>query len=188
MSMNQFNEISFIMKNQNIKPEKLLLKAGKSLPTGNMDLTGPNSAGHEAAVNSAKKQGLKLLPIKNFKAIKGKGVKATVSKKNVMIGTKQLMKENKIRNDYEEEMIKLESEGKTTVLVAINKKIVGIVAVADALKPDSIAAIKKLHEMGLKTAMITGDNERTAKAIAKKVGIDSVMSEVLPEKKVYEIK
>jgi Cd2+/Zn2+-exporting ATPase len=87
----------------------------------------------------------------------------------------------------EDEMIRLEKEAKTAMLIATEDKLLGIVAVADALKEDSVNAIKELHELGLQSAMITGDNQRTAEAIAKEVGIDHVVAEVLPDGKVDEI-
>jgi Cu+-exporting ATPase len=99
------------------------------------------------------------------------------------------MKEKKIAIDKSENILKkLEEQGKTAIIVAINKKIEGIIAVADTLKEHSKEAIEELHKLGKETVMITGDNERTAKAIAEQAGIRRVLAEVLPEKKAAEIK
>lgn len=141
-----------------------------------------------AIVEGAKARGLALKDIEDFGAVTGKGVKAKIEGKEVLVGSRRLMEEAGIKTaGMEKEMQRLEEEAKTAMLVATEGKLVGIVAVADALKEDSVAAIKELRELGLETAMITGDNERTAKAIAKEVGIDHVVAEVLPDGKVDEI-
>ncbi len=164
--------------------EEYVLKLAASVEIGSEHPIG------KAIVNGARERKIKLEKISNFRAIKGKGVQASVLGKNILVGTRKLMRENnvKIEKQIEEEMSKLENEGKTAVLVAVNKKAIGIIAVADALKEDSVQAIKELHKMGFKTAIITGDNKKTANAIAKKVRIDEVIAEVLPDQKVYEIK
>ncbi|ERJ11245.1 heavy metal translocating P-type ATPase [Haloplasma contractile] len=142
-----------------------------------------------AIVNDAKDRGLKIKAVKDFTSVTGKGVKATIEGKEVLIGSRKLMSESGIDpSKLEDDMIRLEEEAKTAMLVATENRLLGIVAVADALKDDSIHAIRELKELGLETAMITGDNRRTAKAIAKKVGIDHVVAEVLPDGKVDEIK
>ncbi len=140
-------------------------------------------------VNDAKDRGLEIKEIIDFGSITGKGVKAKIDGKEVLVGSRRLMNESDIDSSgLEEEMIRLEKEAKTAMLVATEGKLLGIVAVADALKEDSVNAIKELHKLGLQSAMITGDNERTAKAIAEQVGIDHVVAEVLPDGKVDEIK
>ena len=142
----------------------------------------------QAIVDKAKSLKLQLKSPKNFMSVTGKGVKAKVSGKNILIG-KKLVGDSKIDySQFKEETERLETEAKTVILVAINKKLAGIIAIADDIKEDSPKAIKALHKMGFKTAMITGDNKRTADAIAKKVGMDYVIAEVLPEGKVSEIK
>ncbi len=142
-----------------------------------------------AIVNGAKDRGLQIKPVEGFGAVTGKGVKAKIDGKDVLVGSRRLMEEAGFTtSELESEMIRLEEEAKTAMLVAIEDKLLGIVAVADALKEDSIKAIRELKKLGLETAMITGDNERTAKAIAKEVGIDHVVAEVLPDGKVDEIK
>ncbi len=142
----------------------------------------------QAIVNKAKSLKLRLINPKNFSSVTGKGVKAQVKGKSVLMGNK-LVKDKKINfSSLEKDLTRLENEAKTVIVVAIDKKPAGIIAIADDVKEDSSKAIKALHALGFKTAMITGDNKRTADAIAKKVGIDYVLSEVLPEGKVNEIK
>ena len=135
--------------------------------------------------------GRSLKAVKKFKIIRGKGVEGAIGRKVVVIGNRTLMKEMGISIKLVEEKIRnFEGGGKTTMIVAENKKVIGVIAVADAVKEDSIEALQRLREQGYRTVMITGDNERTARAIAKQVGIDEVIAEVLPEdksKKVEEL-
>jgi Cu+-exporting ATPase len=144
----------------------------------------------QSIVNKAKEDGLDIKDISEFSAVTGKGVKAKVEGNKAFVGSGKLMKQNNIevKEEIVEKMHKLEDEGKTAMLTAAGNKVIGIIAVADTLKEDSVQAINELKELGLETAMITGDNKRTAKAIADKVGIDHVVSEVLPDGKVDEIK
>ena len=129
--------------------------------------------------------------VSKFKILRGRGIEGKIGTKEIVIGNRTLMNEKKISiEDYEERAKNFESDGKTTMIVAENKKAIGIIAVADALKKDSVMAISNLNERNYRTIMITGDNERTAKAIAKKVGINEVIADVLPEdksKKVEEL-
>ena len=142
-----------------------------------------------AIVEKAKSDGIKLFDVKKFKSISGKGISGEINKKRVLIGNRKLMDEFKVNyKKYEKEQEKYEDEAKTSMLVSINGKIAGIIAVADTLKEDSTKAINELHKMGLKTAMLTGDNKRTANAIARKIKIDYVISDVLPDGKVSEVK
>lgn len=142
-----------------------------------------------AIVEKAKAEGLTLFPVDEFTAITGMGVQGTVEGKQVLVGSRKLMEANGIAiEEYTAEMEKLEDEAKTAMLIALDGKMAGIVAVADTLKEDSSQAIAELEKMGLRTAMITGDNRRTAKAIAEKVGISRVLAEVLPDGKIDEIK
>lgn len=130
----------------------------------------------------------KYKQVKSFKVIRGKGVEGFINGKNVVIGNSLLMKEKKISlDDFEEKINDFEQRGYTTMIVSINKKLSGIIGVADAVKEDSIKAIAELKKMNFKTVMITGDNERTAKAIAKQVGINEVISNVLPEDKALKV-
>ncbi len=141
-----------------------------------------------AIVNYAKNKKLTLKNINNFEALTAKGVRGTIENKEILVGNQRLMAENNISiNALKSEMKRLENEAKTAMLVAYDKKLLAVIAVADTLKEGSIEAIDELKNMGLKTAMITGDNQRTAEAIAKKVGIDKIVAEVMPDGKVKEI-
>ena len=143
----------------------------------------------EAIVKEAEDRKIKFMNLSDFNAIPGHGIEVSIDGDCVILGNKKLMYEEKIELlDLEEVSNKLASEGKTPMYIAINKKLAGIIAVADTVKINSKDAIEKLHEMGIKVAMITGDNKRTADAIANQVGIDIVLSEVLPEDKANEVK
>ena len=126
--------------------------------------------------------------VNNFKIIRGKGVEGKISNKNYLIGNIALMKDMKIKTiEFESIIEKYQNSGKTTMIVAEDKKIIGIIAVADTIKGDSKEAIYKLNNLGYKTIMITGDNEITAKAIAKQAGITQVIANVLPEDKAKKV-
>jgi Cu+-exporting ATPase len=141
-----------------------------------------------AIVEHAETQGLTLFEPKYFEALRGKGVSAQVGDRRVLVGSRRLLRENGIDpSPLEDEMVRLENEAKTAMMVSADNHLAGVVAVADTLKDDSANAINALHEMDIKTAMITGDNQRTADAIAKVVGIDYVLAEVLPDGKVEEV-
>ncbi|MFE6135679.1 heavy metal translocating P-type ATPase [Bacillus sp. NPDC057893] len=143
----------------------------------------------EAIVEGIKEKGIDIPSSETFEAIPGFGIESVVEGKQLLIGTRRLMK--KFNIDIEEvskSMEELEREGKTAMLIAIDKEYAGIVAVADTVKDTSKAAIARLKKMGLDVVMITGDNTQTAQAIAKQVGIDHVIAEVLPEGKAEEVK
>ena len=143
----------------------------------------------EAMVEESHKKAVQLADVEKFEAITGRGVKGVVEGKEVLVGSQKLMREMQIEPEaYQGDMEKLEDEAKTVMLVAVDGEIIGIIAVADTLKEDSIQAIGELEKMGLRTAMITGDNWRTASAIAQKVGISHVLAEVQPHEKVDEVK
>lgn len=143
----------------------------------------------EAIVREAKEKNIKLLDIENFKAIAGFGIEVFIDNKKVLMGNDKLMnKENINTESYHSYMDKLSKEGKTPMYVAYDNKLLGIIAVADKLKKESIEAINRLHKLGIKTAMITGDNKNTANSVAKEAGIDIVFAEVLPEEKSNEVK
>ncbi|WP_040214791.1 heavy metal translocating P-type ATPase [Clostridium polynesiense] len=143
----------------------------------------------EAILKAAENKNIPLKNTESFKAITGKGIEVTIEGKTVLLGNKKLMQERNLNTaSMEEASNKLASQGKTPMFIAVDNTIEGIISVADTLKPSSSKAIKKLHEMGIEVAMITGDNKRTAEAIAKQVGIDVVLSEVLPEDKANEVK
>ena len=143
----------------------------------------------EAIVKGAEERNIKFKEISNFKAIPGHGIQVEIEGKVILLGNKKLMTENSIEiGDLGVKSDKLANEGKTPMYIAINNKLEGIIAVADTVKPSSKEAIENLHKMGIKVAMITGDNKKTADAIAKQVGIDIVLAEVLPEDKANEVK
>ncbi len=127
--------------------------------------------------------------VKNFEAISGQGVKGDLEDETLLIGSRKLF--NQYNLDYkslEDTMEKWEDEAKTVVLVGTTKNVHGIIAIADQLKDNALSIIQQLENMGIKTAMITGDNERTAKAIAKKAGVSRVLANVMPDEKVNEVK
>ncbi len=142
----------------------------------------------EAIVKGAEDKSIELFETKNFNAIPGYGVEAIVNDKKLLLGNKKLMTKFNIELDrLEEKSIQLADEGKTPMFVAVDGKAAGIIAVADTVKQDSKEAIAQLKKIGLEVVMITGDNARTANAIAKQVGIDRVLSEVLPEDKALNV-
>ena len=130
-------------------------------------------------------------PVKNFKIIRGKGVEGNIGKKRIVIGNESLMNDKKISlANFEKRINEFEKNGKTTMIVSENERIIGIIAVSDTIKKDSAVAIHELNKKGYRTIMITGDNEITARAIAEQVGIEEVIAKVLPEdksKKVQEL-
>ncbi|OPH48286.1 copper-translocating P-type ATPase [Paenibacillus ferrarius] len=143
----------------------------------------------EAIVAGIVAKGIQLTKTEQFEAIPGYGIRAVVEGKEVHVGTRKLLQREAISYGIAETtMTNLESEGKTAMLVAVDREYVGIVAVADTIKDSSKEAIAQLKQMGIQVIMMTGDNERTAHAIAKQVGIDHVLAEVLPEGKAAEVK
>ncbi|MDP2845702.1 MAG: heavy metal translocating P-type ATPase, partial [Candidatus Methanoperedens sp.] len=143
----------------------------------------------EAILKGAKERGIDVPDAEEFRAIPGRGVEVKYAGSRILIGTRKLMTENGFDiTPLNGRMEELEHDGKTAMLVSEDNELAGIIAVADTLKETSLDAVRTLHEMGFTVAMITGDNRRTADAIAKQVGIDRVLSEVLPEDKALEIK
>ena len=143
----------------------------------------------EAIVRKCEEKNLGFYKVDKFMAIPGYGIEVIIENKDVLLGNIKLMKDKSIDiENLDIESDKLACEGKTPMYIAINNKIAGIIAVADILKENSAKAIKKLHEMGIEVAMITGDNKKTAQAIASQVGIDRVLAEVLPQDKSSEVK
>jgi len=143
----------------------------------------------EAIVEGAKKKNINLEEVKNFESITGKGVGAKFEGDEVLLGNRRLMEDRNIDISIaQSDLERLENEGKTAMLIGRNKSLIGIVAVADTLKEFSKEAVAKLKTMGKQVIMITGDNRRTGQAIAKQVGIDRVLAEVLPKDKAQEIK
>ena len=143
----------------------------------------------QAIVQGAKDRGVTLSESSDFQSITGKGLSVTVEGHRVLLGNQRLLTEEKIgTSSLEKQAERLASEGKTPMFAAIDGKPAGLVAVADTVKEDSIAAVATLKQLGLEVVMITGDNRRTAEAIARQVGIDRVLAEVLPQDKALEIK
>ena len=143
----------------------------------------------ESIVNKAEKEQLALSKVEGFKAIPGHGVEGFISGKKIILGNKRLMEIEKISlADFLIDIEKLENEGKTVMMLAVNSQLLALLAVADILKETAIDGVKKLQKLGIEVVMITGDNNRTANAIAKKVGIKRVLSEVLPDQKSKEVK
>lgn len=143
----------------------------------------------EAIVGAAKERQLPLAEGSDFSAIPGHGICVTVNERVLLLGNIKLMKEEAIElSTFVQQADRLAEEGKTPMFVAKDGSFAGIIAVADTVKDSSQTAIARLHKMGIEAVMITGDNKRTAEAIAKQVGIDRVLSEVLPEDKALEVK
>lgn len=143
----------------------------------------------DAIVNKAKERNMHLKPVKDFKAIPGHGIKAKVDGKQYLFGNAKLMKENNIIiSTLTEKMHFLENQGKTVMILSDNKKAYGMVAVADTIKETSPIAVSELDKMKVQVYMITGDNERTARAIASQAGITNIFYEVLPEQKADYVK
>ena len=142
----------------------------------------------EAIVNSAIERNLDLVAVESFEAIPGQGIEVKIKGRRIMLGNKKLMEDRKVEITLQSESDRLAEEGKTPMFIAIDDKLAGIIAVADVMKAASKKAIESLHKMGIEVVMITGDNKRTAGAIARQVGIDRVLAEVLPHDKANEIK
>jgi len=143
----------------------------------------------EAIVNRAKEENIPLAKPENFNAITGYGIEATINGRPLLMGNAKLMRDRGIPlNGLKEKAQELSNQGKTPMFVAIDGNPAGIIAVADTLKENSKEAVDVLHTMGIEVIMITGDNRRTAEAIAKQIGIDRVLAEVLPDVKADEVK
>ncbi|MBI5065172.1 copper-translocating P-type ATPase [Candidatus Woesearchaeota archaeon] len=143
----------------------------------------------EAIVKHAEEKKLKLVKTDSFKALVGRGITGEINKTKYFLGNPLLCKENKITiSDFEDEIADLENEGKTVMILTNEKEALGIIAVADVIKEEAEVAVKKLKRLGITPYLITGDNERTAKAIAKKAGIINVFANVLPNQKAEHVK
>lgn len=143
----------------------------------------------EAIVRDCEEKNLEFYKLDKFMAVPGYGIEVVINGSDILLGNKKLMNSKNIDLvDLEETYDRLASEGKTPMYIGINNKIAGIIAVADVVKENSAKAIKKLHDMGIEVVMITGDNKKTAAAIANQVGIDRVLAEVLPQDKSIEVK
>ncbi|WP_438873328.1 HAD-IC family P-type ATPase [Staphylococcus saprophyticus] len=135
-----------------------------------------------------KKNHREFLEVDHFEAIPGRGINATIDGKELFVGNRKLMSEKGMQtNEAENNLAQFEKEGKTAMLISVDNELRGVVAVADTVKDTAQQAIQKLHELGIEVAMLTGDNKRTAQAIAKQVGIDTIIAEVLPEEKASKV-
>lgn len=151
--------------------------------------TGSEHPLDEAIVQKSKEENMTLAKPDHFEAIPGHGIRVEIEGKDMYSGNRKLMLEQKIDlSSMQKESDRLADEGKTPMYLSVDGELAGIIAVADTLKENSMKAVKELRRRGVEVIMITGDNKRTAKAIAKQVGIDSVLSEVLPEDKAEEVK
>lgn len=145
----------------------------------------------EAIINNANQKKVRLLDVQNFKAIPGHGVEANIAGKKYFFGNRRLIEKTGLGDQLPSvnpQLQKLENEGKTAMILSAEKEVLGIITVADTIKETSRQAILKLQSMGIDVFMITGDNERTARAIAKQLGIDKVLADVLPEQKAAVVK
>jgi len=175
-------EVTDIITHKTFTKEEILKYAASAEKTSEHPLG-------DAIVKKADERGIELHEAKDFNAIEGHGIEAIVDRKNLLLGNVKLMHDRNIKTkDLEVRAEQLALEGKTPIYVALEKKAVGLIAVADTLKENSVHAVEKLKKMGLEIVMLTGDNQRTAEAIARRAGIDRVLPEVLPEDKVHEIK
>ena len=138
----------------------------------------------DAIIGSAKEKQLKVGQVKDFHNIAGKGIEGFVNENHILLGNDKLMQDNQIGFiQFQQHADDFASQGKTPMFIAINNKIAGVIAVSDPIREDSIEAIRRLHQLGIKVAMLTGDNAKTAEAVARKTGIDTFKAEVLPEDK-----
>lgn len=174
-------EVTDIVTTNNISEQDLLglaasAEVGSEHPLG------------EAIVRAAEEKSYDFFETESFNALPGRGIEVIINEKHLFLGNKKLMDENNISLDeLAEKSNKLASQGKTPMYISIDHELAGIIAVADTIKENSVEAIERLHKMGIEVVMITGDNKRTAQAIAKQVNIDRVLSEVLPEDKAAEV-
>ncbi|WP_422447422.1 heavy metal translocating P-type ATPase [Thermoanaerobacterium sp. DL9XJH110] len=174
-------EVTDLVSLGELQPEEILALAATAEKNSEHPLG-------EAIVNKAKDAGIDLPDPENFEAIPGHGIYAKINGRKVYLGNRRLMTSKNLPTEGIENLLeKLENEGKTAMIMAVDGRIEGVVAVADTVKEHSREAIEELKRMGIEVWMITGDNKRTAQAIARQVGIEHVMAEVLPEHKAEEV-
>jgi len=163
--------------------ETELLRLAASAEQGSEHLLG------EAILSEAKNLNLSLSQPENFKAISGMGIQAQIEGKNIRVGNFRMMVEQGLRlNGLQKKVEEIQNDAKTAVLIAVGDEVAGLLAIADTVKEMSARAVSEMHKMGLEVWMITGDNLRTAQAIAEEVGVDSVLAEVLPGEKAKKVK
>ena len=162
--------------------ETFLLTMGASIEAGSEH---PLAA---AIVGYAKEKDVSLLKTENFSAVTGQGVNGVIDGQTILFGNARLMKNNNVDiSSLENKAQALSAQGRTSMYLAAEGKLQGIIAVSDPIKKDSIAAIKRLHDLGMKVVMLTGDSQRTAEAVAKQVGVDEVIAEVMPQDKAAKV-
>jgi len=140
-----------------------------------------------AIVEGARARGIALVPATAFEALPGRGIRAVVDGGEVLVGNAALLSERGIRAQTSSDVERFAADGKTAMYVARDGTVIGVVAVADEIRPTAVAAVERLRRLGLRTAMLTGDNRRTADAVARRLGVDTVLAEVLPGDKAAEI-
>jgi Cu+-exporting ATPase len=174
---------NLIMINSGYSKEDALLLAG-SAEKGSEHPLG------QAIVNYAKGEGISLEDPIDFQAIKGHGIKATVDHQAILLGNRRLMRKNEIpiTEEVNNQLIAFEEQGKTAMILAFESMVIALIAVADTIKPESKTAVQHLQKMGIQVWMVTGDNDRTARAIGKQVGISDIFAEVLPGEKAEKVK
>ncbi|HJX39733.1 MAG TPA: heavy metal translocating P-type ATPase [Anaerolineae bacterium] len=175
-------EVTDVVANGRLSEEELLSLAA-SAEKGSEHPLGA------AIVEAAEARGLLIQQAQGFEAVAGQGIRVTLSGKRLLMGNPRFMDENGIELGPVQEVVdRLQSQGKTTMVLAVNEEAAGVVAVADTVKEGSKEAVARLKSLGLEVVMMSGDNLRTAQAIAEQVGIDRVLAEVLPEDKAGEVK
>ena len=183
ITMGKPSVVNVIVSDSFIKDEKELLRIGASVERGSEHPVG------RAIVKEAEARGIDLFEPEEFKALRGLGVQANIKGQEVLVGKPNWFDEMDLNLDDAKDQIRsLQEQGKTVMLVVVDRELAGLIAVADTIKPESRDAISELHEVHLKVAMLTGDNTQTAKAIASEVNIDEVFAEVRPEEKSSKIK
>lgn len=174
-------ELSFVAANGGVTSNPIITLAASAEKLSEHPLA-------KAIVSKAEEMGIDLIPPEEFESIPGRGVRAKINGAEVIVGSLRLMKEESFKlNGAEQEAERLMSEGKTVIALAVNREVIGLIALMDRPRKDAYETIKALKEMGLEVVMLTGDNESTARAIASELGIDRVLANVLPDQKAREI-
>ena len=174
--------VTDILTTKNISPDDLLKLAASAEKNSEHPLGA-------AIVKNAEEKGFELIKTESFESITGQGIEAVINNKVILAGNRKLMNEKNISlAELENDSDKLANDGKTPMYIAVDGKLSGIIAVADVVKKSSREAITRLNKMGIEVVMITGDNKKTADAIAKQTGISRVFAEVLPQDKSNEVK
>lgn len=175
-------QVTDIISADNLSEEELLKLAASAEKVSEHPLG-------EAITAEAFRRNIALEKIQDFNAISGEGISARIENKELLLGNLKLMRENKINlGELEECLEKLSEEGKTSIFISFNRRLVGVIAIADMLKDDAYQAIEAIKKLGIEIVMISGDHQKTAQAMAKKLGIENVLAEVLPQQKAGEIK